>query len=256
MSLFLPGVEWPRFSQPFALEVTHEPVQARHRRIHRKLLVGLRRVRQCGSCRGFSATRNRVLRCGPRVWTHGSDHGLCHRAHFRLPSESRHFDRTDSGPSFPRQELPHYIIAQVTGGIAGAAVLYVIARGKAGFDLSAGFASNGYAEHSPGGYSLMACLVTEIVLTFFFLVIIMGATDRHAPSRFAPIAIGLGLTLINLVGIPVSNCSVNPARSTGPAVFVGGWAIAQLWLFWVAPIIGGALGGVVYSGIFDSGTDR
>jgi len=102
----------------------------------------------------------------------------------------------------------------------------------------------------------MACLVTEIVLTFFFLVIIMGATDRHAPSRFAPIAIGLGLTLINLVGIPVSNCSVNPARSTGPAVFVGGWAIAQLWLFWVAPIIGGALGGVVYSGIFDSGTDR
>ena len=122
--------------------------------------------------------------------------------------------------------------------------------------MSAGFASNGYAEHSPGGYSLLACLVAEIVLTFFFLMIIMGATDRRAPSGFAPIAIGLGLTLINLVGIPVSNCSVNPARSTGPAVFVGGWALAQLWLFWVAPIIGGALGGFVYAGIFDSGTTK
>jgi aquaporin Z len=122
----------------------------------------------------------------------------------------------------------------------------VIASGKAGFDLSAGFASNGYAAHSPGGYSLMACAVAEVVLTFMFLMIILGATDKGAPQGFAPIAIGLGLTLIHLIGIPVTNLSVNPARSTGPALFVGGWAIQQLWLFWVAPIVGAALAGVVY----------
>jgi aquaporin Z len=146
-----------------------------------------------------------------------------------------------------------YVIAQVIGGIAGAGVLYVIASGKAGFDVSAGFASNGYAAHSPGGYSLLACFVAEVVLTFFFLMIIMGATDKRAPAGFAPIAIGLGLTLIHLIGIPVTNLSVNPARSTGPAIFVGGWAIAQLWLFWVAPIIGGTVAGALYAGIFESG---
>jgi aquaporin Z len=139
-----------------------------------------------------------------------------------------------------------YFVAQVIGGIAGAAVLYLIASGKEGFSTAGGFASNGFGEHSPGGYSMVAALVAEIVLTFFFLLIILGATDKRAPAGFAPIAIGLGLTLIHLIGIPVTNLSVNPARSTGPAIFVGGWAIAQLWLFWVAPIIGAALAGVVY----------
>jgi aquaporin Z len=158
------------------------------------------------------------------------------------------------GKRFRAAELLPYIIAQVVGAIVGAGVLYVIASGKAGFDVSGGFASNGYAAHSSGGYSLLACFVAEAVLTFFFLIIIMGATDRRAPAGFAPIAIGLGLTLIHLIGIPVINVSVNPARSTGPAIFVGGWAIAQLWLFWVAPIIGGTVGGALYAGIFESGT--
>ena len=139
---------------------------------------------------------------------------------------------------FPGSELVAYIVAQVAGGITAALVLYVIASGKAGFDLAGGFASNGYAEHSPGGYSLIACLVAEVVLTFMFLMIILGATDRRAPAGFAPIAIGLGLTLIHLIGIPVTNLSVNPARSTGPALLVGGWAIQQLWGAWVAPIVG------------------
>jgi aquaporin Z len=151
------------------------------------------------------------------------------------------------GKRFPFSELPAYVIAQVLGGITGSAVLYVIAMGKDGFSLAGGFASNGYAEHSPGGYSLAACLTAEIVLTFMFLIIILGATDLRAPKGFAPIAIGLGLTLIHLIGIPVTNLSVNPARSTGPAVFVGGWALQQLWLFWVAPIVGAAIAGVVYS---------
>ncbi|MBS1855662.1 MAG: aquaporin Z [Acidobacteria bacterium] len=150
------------------------------------------------------------------------------------------------GKRFPAAELPAYVIAQVLGAIAASAVLYVIASGKAGFDLAGGFASNGYGAHSPGGYSLVACLVAEIVLTFFFLIIILGATDRRAPQGFAPIAIGLGLTLIHLVGIPVTNTSVNPARSTGPALFAGGWALEQLWLFWVAPIVGAALAGIIY----------
>jgi aquaporin Z len=153
------------------------------------------------------------------------------------------------GKRFPASELVPYVIAQVLGGIAGAGVLYVIASGKAGFDLAAGFASNGYGVHSPGGYALMACLVAEIVLTFMFLMIILGATDRRAPQGFAPIAIGLGLTLIHLIGIPVTNLSVNPARSTGPAVFVGGWALEQLWLFWLAPIVGAAIAGIVYPAI-------
>lgn len=146
----------------------------------------------------------------------------------------------------PKSEMVPYFIAQVLGGIAGAAVLYLIASGKEGFSTGGGFASNGYGEHSPGGYSMVSALVAEIVLTFFFLTIILGATDKRAPQGFAPIAIGLGLTLIHLIGIPVTNLSVNPARSTGPAIFVGGWALGQLWLFWVAPIVGAALAGVVY----------
>ena len=138
------------------------------------------------------------------------------------------------------------MVAQVIGAIAAAGVLFVIASGKAGFDVSAGFAANGYAAHSPGGYSMTAALVTEVVLTCFFLLVILGATDRRAPSGFAGIPIGLCLTLIHLIGIPVTNLSVNPARSTGPAVFVGGWALEQLWLFWLAPLAGAALGGIIY----------
>jgi aquaporin Z len=147
---------------------------------------------------------------------------------------------------FPAKDLGPYILAQTLGAIVGAGVLYLIASGKAGFDLQGGFASNGFGAHSPGGYSMTAALVAEVVLTFFFLVIILGSTDGRAPKGFAPIPIGLGLTLIHLVGIPVTNLSVNPARSTGPALFVGGWATSQLWLFWVAPILGAALAGVVY----------
>ncbi|QJE94842.1 aquaporin Z [Luteolibacter luteus] len=150
------------------------------------------------------------------------------------------------GGRFPSSKLLPYIGAQVAGGIAGAAVLYLIASGKAGFSLAGGFASNGYAEHSPDKYSMVAGLVTEIVMTMMFLIIILGATDKRAPQGFAPIAIGLGLTLIHLISIPVTNTSVNPARSTAVAVFAGGWALQQLWLFWVAPIIGAVLGAFVY----------
>ena len=151
-----------------------------------------------------------------------------------------------AGGRFPSSKLVPYIVAQVIGAIVAAGVLFVIASGKAGFDVSAGFASNGYAEHSPGGYSLVAALVCEIVMTMMFLIIILGSTDKRAPQGLAPIAIGLGLTLIHLISIPVTNTSVNPARSTGVALFVGGWALAQLWLFWVAPIIGALLGAGVY----------
>ncbi|WP_046168888.1 aquaporin Z [Chromobacterium vaccinii] len=151
-----------------------------------------------------------------------------------------------AGGRFPAGQLGPYIVAQVLGGIAAAAVLYVIASGGAGFDVAKGFASNGYAEHSPGGYSLLAALVCEVVMTMFFLLVIMGATDKRAPAGFAPLAIGLALTLIHLISIPVTNTSVNPARSTGVALFVGGWAVQQLWLFWLAPIIGGVLGAKVY----------
>jgi aquaporin Z len=157
------------------------------------------------------------------------------------------------GGRFPARDLVPYVVAQVIGGTLGAGVLFVIASGKAGFDVQGGFAANGFGEHSPGGYPLISCLVAEMVLTFFFLFIIHGATDRRAPTGFAPIAIGLGLTLIHLIGIPVTNLSVNPARSTGPAIFVGGWAIEQLWLFWLAPIVGGVAGGVVYRLVFDGG---
>jgi aquaporin Z len=154
-----------------------------------------------------------------------------------------------AGKRFPASELWAYVLAQLAGAIVAAGVLYVIAGGKPGFDLAAGFASNGYDVHSPGGYSLVACAVAEVVLTFMFLMIILGATDKRAPQGFAPIAIGLGLTLIHLIGIPVTNLSVNPARSTGPALFVGGWALEQLWLFWVAPIVGAALAGIAYPAI-------
>ncbi|MBJ6749910.1 aquaporin Z [Geomonas anaerohicana] len=151
-----------------------------------------------------------------------------------------------AGGRFPAKDLVPYILAQVLGGMAGAAVLFLIASGKPGFDVAAGFASNGYGEHSPGGYSLTSGLITEIVMTMMFLFIIMGSTDKRAPQGFAPIAIGLGLTLIHLISIPITNTSVNPARSTGVAVFVGGWAISQLWLFWLAPIIGAIAGGGIY----------
>jgi aquaporin Z len=155
-----------------------------------------------------------------------------------------------TGGRFRASELLPYMIAQVAGACAGAGALYVIASGKAGFDVSTGFASNGYAEHSPGGYTLVSCLLAEIVLTAFFLLIILGSTDGRAPKGFAPIAIGLGLTLIHLIGIPITNTSVNPARSTGPAIFAGGWALSQLWLFWVAPLIGGIIGGGIYRALF------
>ena len=148
---------------------------------------------------------------------------------------------------FPMREVPNYIIAQCVGGVLGAAILYVIASGAPGFSLAGGFACNGFGEHSPGGYSMVAALVTEVVLTFAFLVIILGATHvNKSPPGFAPIPIGFALTLVHLIGIPVTNLSVNPARSLGPAVFVGGWALSQLWLFWVAPIAGAVLAGIVY----------
>jgi len=152
---------------------------------------------------------------------------------------------------FKPSELLPYWLAQVLGAIAGAGILYLIASGASGFELSGGLASNGYAEHSPGGYTLLSCVVCEIVMTFMFLIIILGATDARAPKGFAPIAIGLGLTLIHLISIPVTNTSVNPARSTGPALFVGGWAVSQLWLFWVAPLIGAALAGLAYGWFAD-----
>jgi aquaporin Z len=155
------------------------------------------------------------------------------------------------GGRFPAKELIPYIIAQVVGAFAAAVVLYFIASGQAGFDVTAGFASNGYGEHSPGGYSMIAALITEVVLTMMFIFIIMGATDKRAPQGMAPIAIGLGLTLIHLISIPVTNTSVNPARSTGVAILQNGWAVEQLWLFWLAPIVGAVLGALIYSFIAD-----
>ena len=155
-----------------------------------------------------------------------------------------------AGKRFPASDLLPYVIAQVLGGIAAAGVLYVIAIGNPAFNIHNGFALNGYGDHSPNGYSLLAGFVAEVVLTAFFLIVIMGATDERAPKGLAPIAIGLCLTLIHLVCIPVTNTSVNPARSTGPAIFAGGWALQQLWMFWVAPLIGGAIGGVVYDTVF------
>lgn len=159
-----------------------------------------------------------------------------------------------AGGRFPSSQIVPYIIAQVLGAILGAAVLYVIASGKAGFDLAGGFASNGYGDHSPGKYGLMAGFVCEVVMTAMFLFVIMGATHGKAPAGFAPLAIGFALVMIHLVSIPVTNTSVNPARSTAPALFVGGWAVQQLWLFWVAPLIGGVLGGVIYRWLSDEPT--
>jgi len=156
------------------------------------------------------------------------------------------------GKRFPGKEVLPYIVVQVLGAIVAGGVLYIIASGQADFSLADGFASNGYAEHSPGGYSLISGAVTEVVLTMMFVLVIMGATDKRAPKGFAPIAIGLALTLIHLISIPVTNTSVNPARSTGVAIYVGGWAISQLWLFWVAPLIGGVLGGLVYSMLYSN----
>lgn len=155
-----------------------------------------------------------------------------------------------AGKRFPISDFLPYVVAQLAGAIAAAGVLYVIASGKAGFSVTGGFASNGYGVHSPGEYSLLACFVAEVVLTAFFLLVIMGATDSRAPKGFAPVAIGLCLTLIHLISIPITNTSVNPARSTGPALFVGGWALQQLWLFWVAPILGGVIGGALYRMMF------
>jgi aquaporin Z len=160
-----------------------------------------------------------------------------------------------AGGRFPGRDLPTYIVAQVVGAVAAAGVLYLIASGKAGFDVSAGFASNGYGDHSPGGYSLTAALVTEIVMTFMFLIVILGSTHHRAPVGFAGIAIGLALTLIHLVSIPVTNTSVNPARSTGPALFVGGWALSQLWVFWLAPIVGALVAGWLYKGVLEFRTE-
>jgi aquaporin Z len=155
-----------------------------------------------------------------------------------------------AGRRFRGADLLPYIVAQIAGGCAGGGMLYAIAVGKAGFDVGAGFACNGYGAHSPGGYTLISCLLAEVTLTAFFLLIILGSTDKRAPQALAPIAIGLGLTLIHLVGIPITNTSVNPARSTGVALFAGGWALQQLWLFWVAPLLGGVIGGVIYRILF------
>jgi aquaporin Z len=172
------------------------------------------------------------------------------------PISGAHFNPAVSvglwaGGRFPGSQLLPYVIAQVVGAIAGAAVIYVIASGQAGFSTAGGFAANGYAEHSPGGYSLVAAVVSELVMTFMFLIVILGATHRRAPVGFAGIAIGLALTLIHLISIPVTNTSVNPARSTGPALFVGGWALQQLWVFWVVPIVGAALAGFVYKALLE-----
>jgi aquaporin Z len=157
---------------------------------------------------------------------------------------------------FPASEVIPYMLSQVAGAIVGASILYIIASGKTGFSVAGGFASNGYGEHSPGGYSLLAAIVAEFILTFMFLMIILGATDKRAPIGLAPIAIGLALTLIHLISIPVTNTSVNPARSTGPAIFVGGWALTQLWVFWLAPILGASLAGFVYPLMADEPTSE
>ena len=156
-----------------------------------------------------------------------------------------------AGGRFPASQLLPYIVAQVVGGVAGAGVLYLIASGKADFSLAGGLASNGYGEHSPGKYSMLSGLITELVMTFMFLIVILGATHQRAPVGFAGLAIGLALTLIHLISIPVTNTSVNPARSTGPALFVGGWALQQLWLFWVAPVIGAAIAGFAYKAVLE-----
>jgi aquaporin Z len=199
--------------------------------------------------RGSSQCRYRICRRRVGLRVDRTDHGVRHRPHFRMSSESGDQCGVGSGQALASELLP-YAIAQLAGAIAASGVLYVIASGTATFDVHAGFATNGYGANSPGGYTLLAGFVAEVVLTAFFLMVIMGATDGRAPKGFAPIAIGLCLTLIHLIGIPVTNVSVNPARSTGPAIFAGGAALQQLWMFWVAPLIGGALGGGIYNMLF------
>ena len=207
----------------------------------------------CGSAvlaAAFPERRHRPARRVAGLRPDGADDGLRHRPHLGLPPEPGGVDRPVGRRALPgRQARCPTSSRRCSARSSRAAVLYLIASGKAGFDVATGFASNGYGEHSPGGYSLLAALVCEVVMTMFFLIIILGATDKRAPAGFAPIAIGLALTLIHLISIPVTNTSVNPARSTGVAVFVGGWALAQLWLFWVAPIVGAVLGAVAYRAI-------
>ncbi len=209
-------------------------------------MVGLGRMRKCCYCGRIPKCRHRASRRIACLWTHGSDYGICHWTRFGCHLNPAVSLGLFAGGRFPAKDLLPYIAAQVLGGIFGAAVLYAIASGTANFSLSSGFAANGYAEHSPGHYSLMAGFVSEVAMTFGFLFVILGSTHGRAPKGFAPIAIGFCLTLIHLISIPVTNTSVNPARSTGVAVFTGDWALSQLWMFWTAPIIGAVLGGFLY----------
>ena len=224
------------------------------RRVFQNVLVGPGWMRQCGIGHNISQRRHRAtcvaLAFGLTVLTMAFALGHVSGCHLN-PAVSVGFW---AGGRFPAKELLPYIVSQVLGGIVAGGVLYIIATGKPGFAVSAGFAANGYETHSPGGYSLWAALVTEVVMTMMFLLIIMGATDKRAPQGFVPIAIGLGLTWIHLISIPVTNTPVNPARSTGVALFVGDWAIAQLWLFWLAPVVGGFLGAKLYRFIGGSET--
>ena len=215
-------------------------------RVSRNFLARLRRLWQRGVGCSVSAGRNRAARRLIRLWSLRLNDGIRRGPCVRRPFQSSGHDWAFHRRAHPGQKYSPVYLAQLAGAIAGAGILYLIASGKIGFDVSAGFASNGYGEHSPGGYTLIAALVTEVVMTFFFLIVILGATDEQTPSTFAPIAIGLALTLIHLVSIPVTNTSVNPARSIGPAIFVGGWAISQLWLFVVAPIVGALLAGTAH----------
>ncbi len=198
----------------------------------------IRRVWQCRAGRSISRARYRFCWRRTCIWTHCPNDGLCCGRYLRRAFQPGRFRRLAVAGKFPVGLVIPYIVVQVLGAIVAAGVLYVVASGKAGFELG-GFAANGYGEHSPGGYSLLSALVIEVVLTSFFVFIILGSTSSRVPAGFAPIAIGLALTLIHLVSIPVTNTSVNPARSTGQALFVGGWALQQLWLFWVAPVVGG-----------------
>jgi aquaporin Z len=195
-------------------------------------------MRVGGAGRHLPSPGHRLCRRVAGVWLDGADDGFRYRPCLGLSSQSGVSVGLLAGGRFPASDLPGYVIAQVLGGAAGAGIIYLIASGHAGFDVQAGFASNGYGEHSPGSYSMGAALVCEVVMTFAFLFVILGSTHGRAPTGFAPIAIGLCLTLIHLISIPVTNTSVNPARSTASALFAGGWALQQLWLFWVAPIIG------------------
>ncbi len=216
-------------------------------------MAGTRRLRLSGSCCSISRCGHWIT--GRRIcfWFDRPDYGICHWAHFRLPLKPAVSIGLWAGGRFETKELLPYILAQVIGGLLAGGVLYIIASGQAGFDATtSGFAANGYGAHSPGKYSLTAALVCEIVMTAMFLLVIMGATDKRAPQGFAPIAIGFCLTLIHLISIPVTNTSVNPARSTGVALYVGDWAVAQLWLFWLAPIVGAIIGAWIYRSLLSN----